>query len=322
MKAMVLEEIGKPLQMKDVPIPNPKEDEHLIRVLACGVCRTDQHIIDGEIVTKKLPLIPGHQIVGIDETTKKLVGVAWLAKTCGSCAYCIEEQENLCDHALFTGYDLNGGYAEYVVAHKDFIYPLSDSYSPIETAPLLCSGMLGYRAYKMLGEAKRVGFYGFGAAAHILIQIAKAQGKEVFVFTRQDDVEAASLAKNLGATWVGSSLEGSPTPLDAAIIFASDGKLVPQALKNVKKGGVVICAGIHMSDIPSFPYEILWGERTLKSVANLKRQDAEEFLALIEHIPLKLQITTYALEDTNKAISDLRDGHLTGAAVILINAKE
>jgi propanol-preferring alcohol dehydrogenase len=284
MLAMLLDAPGKPLRVADVPIPTANPHQVLLRVHACGVCRTDLHIVDGELTHAKLPLIPGHQIVGTVVATGERVakfqpgdrvGVPWLGHTCNHCRYCQTGRENLCDNAEFTGYQIDGGYAEYTVADEQFCFPIPPDYPDLQAAPLLCAGLIGYRSYRMTGDAERLGFYGFGAAAHILIQVAKYEGRQVYAFTRDGDIEGQEFAKKLGAVWAGGSEELPPEPLDAAIIFAPVGKLVPAALKAVAKGGVVVCAGIHMSDIPSFPYEILWSERVLRSVANLTRKDGE-----------------------------------------------
>ncbi|MBS0629235.1 MAG: zinc-dependent alcohol dehydrogenase family protein [Verrucomicrobia bacterium] len=322
MRAMLLKKIGSPLFLSEEPIPTPLSGQVRIKVEACAICRTDLHILDGELPTPALPLIMGHQIVGIIDSPSKrfqkgaLVGVPWLGKTCGVCPFCKQTQENLCNDPQFTGYTMNGGFAEYTCAYEEFVFPLQGD--PIQIAPLLCSGMLGYRSLKMAGDAKKIGFYGFGAAAHLLIQIANYHQQQIYAFTRKGDHEGQGQAKKLGAVWAGSSEEPPPDLLDAAIIFAPVGPLVPLALKAVRKGGSVICAGIHMSDIPSFPYEILWGERILRSVANLTRQDGEEFLSLAPKIPLKTQVTTYPLEKVNEALRDLKEGKISGSAVIVI----
>lgn len=316
MKAAVLEKVGEPLKIRELAPPKPGPDELLIDVHACAVCRTDLHILDGELSSPKLPLIMGHQIVGTIQSTGERVGIPWLGKSCGRCPYCTMGQENLCDSPSFTGYTINGGFAEMCTAHKEFVFPLGEGYSDLQAAPLLCAGMIGYRSLKMAGDAKKIGFYGFGAAATILIQVALHRGQEVFAFTRDGDQKTQTRAKELGATWAGSSEEKPPEELDAAIIFAPVGALVLKALKAVRKGGSVICAGIHMSDIPSFPYSILWGERVLRSVANLTRQDGEEFLALAPKIPIQTEVTPYPLEKVNEALLDLREGKISGSAVI------
>lgn len=317
MRAMVLEEPKKPLVLQDLPLPEPLTDQVRIKVKACSVCRTDLHIFDGELNNPKLPLVMGHQIVGIIEENNSLVGASWLGKSCGICPYCKRGEENLCNDPTFTGYNINGGFAEYVVANKEFVFPLPKGYSEIQAAPLLCAGMIGYRCLKMTGDAKKIGFYGFGAAAHLLIQVAQYQKKEIYAFTRKGDTKTQEAAKTLGAIWTGDSETSAPDELDAAIIFAPIGPLVPVALKAIRKGGIVVCAGIHMSDIPQFPYEILWGERILRSVANLTRKDGEEFLALAPKIPIQTEVTTYPLEKVNDALRDLREGNISGSAVII-----
>jgi len=315
------------LNQVDMPVPHCGEDEILIRVHACGVCRTDLHIVDGELAHPKLPLIPGHQIVGkVAEIGKRVerfkqgdrVGVPWMGWTCGKCRFCRSGRENLCDHARFTGYTLDGGYAEYVVAHERFCFPLAGNMTDIEMAPLLCAGLIGYRALKKTGEAKRLGLYGFGAAAHIVAQVARYHGRQIFAFTRPGDHSAQEFARRMGAVWAGDSETSPPEPLDAAIIFASAGKLVPTALKAVDKGGTVVCGGIHMSDIPTFPYKNLWEERTVCSVANLTRQDGEEFLALASRIPIRTTVQSFALEEANEALDRLRSGQLDGSAVLQV----
>ncbi len=325
MRAMVLTAADQPLQRMDVPRPVPERDQVLVRVLACGICRTDLHILDGELSQPKLPLIPGHQIVGIVEQLGAgvlglepgdRVGIPWLGRTCGHCAYCQTQRENLCDQAQFTGYQLDGGFADYAVAHAAFCFKLPPNYPDLQVAPLLCAGLIGYRALRLAGPAQRLGLYGFGASAHLVIQMAKHQGREVLAFTRPQDTESQTFARQLGADWAGSSTEAPPDLLDAAIIFAPVGALVPAALKAVAKGGTVVCAGIHMSDIPSFPYEVLWGERVLRSVANLTRQDGEEFLALAPRIPIQTTVTSYPLAQANEALLALRQGAFQGAAVL------
>ncbi len=325
MRAMVLTAADQPLQLMDVPRPVPERDQVLVRVLACGICRTDLHILDGELSQPKLPLIPGHQIVGVVEQLGAgvvglepgdRVGIPWLGKTCGHCTYCQTKRENLCDQAQFTGYQIDGGFADYAVAHAAFCFKLPSHYPDLQVAPLLCAGLIGYRALRLAGPAKRLGLYGFGASAHLVIQMAKHQGREVLVFTRPQDTDSQSFARQLGADWVGSSTEAPPALLDAAIIFAPVGALVPAVLKAMAKGGTVVCAGIHMSDIPSFPYEVLWGERVLRSVANLTRQDGEEFLALAPRIPIQTTVTVYPLAQANEALLALRQGAFQGAAVL------
>jgi propanol-preferring alcohol dehydrogenase len=312
----------------ETPDPVPAPGQVLIRIHACGVCRTDLHIVDGELARPALPLIPGHEIVGRviktgDEVTNihegDRVGVPWLGSTCGVCAYCRAGMENLCDNALFTGYTLNGGYAEYTTSDALYSFILPPGYSDIETAPLLCAGLIGYRSLVMAGDAQALGMYGFGAAAHILIQIAIHQGRSVYAFTRPGDVSGQEFARSLGASWAGDSTVTPPAELDAAIIFAPVGSLVPEALRAVRKGGGVVCAGIHMSDIPSFPYHLLWGERSIRSVANLTRRDGEEFLAIAPKVPVHNQVQSYTLEQANEALADLKEGRVRGAAVLSIN---
>lgn len=327
MRAMLLEAPGHPLQAVDLDIPIPNPDQVLIQVRMCGICRTDLHIVDGELTEPKLPLIPGHQIVGtiaaLGQNVQHFqlgdrVGVPWLGHTCRQCRYCLSGRENLCDSAQFTGYQLNGGYAEYTVADAQFCFPIPDGYSDLLAAPLLCAGLIGYRALRMTGKAERLGLYGFGAAAHIIIQVAHYQERQIYAFTRPGDTEGQQFARNLGAIWAGGSDVSPPELLDAAIIFAPIGALVPTALKATAKGGVVVCAGIHMSDIPSFPYEILWGERVVRSVANLTRQDGEEFLELAPQVPVDTQVTPFPLSAANEALNALRSGKIQGAAVLVI----
>jgi propanol-preferring alcohol dehydrogenase len=313
MRAMVFRGAG-PLHLSDVPVP---EGDVVLKVECCAVCRTDLHVVDGELPDPKLPLIPGHQIVGRDVKTGARLGVPWLGWTCGACRYCIGGRENLCDRARFTGYTLDGGYAEYVAADARFCFPIPDAYSSEEAAPLLCAGLIGYRAYRMTGDAKRIGFYGFGSAAQILAQVAKADGREVYAFTRDGDAVAQDHARRMGAVWAGGTSE-RPAELDAAIIFAPAGALVVTALAHVAKGGVVVCAGIHMSDIPSFPYSLLWGERVMRSVANLTRQDGIDFFARLQTLRIETQRTRYALEDANEALRALRSGEIVGTAVLEI----
>ena len=326
MLAMVLEQSRQGLVAKEVPIPKPEPKQVLLRIQACGVCRTDLHVVDGELTQPKLPLIPGHQIVGTvvalgaEVSTIKLgdrVGVPWLGWTCGHCAFCIGGRENLCDQARFTGYQLDGGYAEYSVADERFCFLIPTGYPDLQAAPLLCAGLIGYRSLTLTGDARRLGFYGFGAAAHILIQVANYQGREVYAFTRPGDVVGQSFALKLGAAWAGDSSHLCPSPLDAAIIFAPIGELVPLALQSVIKGGTVVCAGIHMSDIPSFPYSILWGERVIRSVANLTRRDGQEFLALAPQIPVTSMVSVFPLKEANEALSALRSGQIHGAGVLV-----
>ena len=326
MRAAILNSPGSPLRLADAPTPELEAKQVLIRVRACGVCRTDLHVVDGELRDPKLPLIPGHQIVGeAVETGERVerfapgdrVGVPWLGWTCGRCHYCLSGRENLCDYARFTGYQIDGGYAEYAVADHRFCFPISDV-SDLQAAPLLCAGLIGYRSLKMAGDAERLGLYGFGAAAHIVIQVARHQGRQVFAFTRDGDEEAQNFAREMGALWAGDSSQPPPEELDAAIIFAPIGALVPAALGAVAKGGVVVCGGIHMSDIPSFPYELLWGERIVRSVANLTRRDGEEFLALAPEVPVRTRVAPFPLVEANEALDSLREGRLSGAAVVVI----
>ena len=329
MKAMVLDKQREPLQYREVPVPTPNSDQVLIKVHACGVCRTDLHIVDQELTEPKLPLIPGHEIVGTvvskggrvdDLETGERVGVPWLGYTDDSCRYCQRGQENLCKNAKFTGYTLDGGYAEYTVADHRYAFPLSESYDPVAAAPLLCAGLIGYRSYRMMGEhVQRLGLYGFGAAAHIIAQVAIYQDKAVYAFTRPGDEEGQAFAQRLGAIWAGGSLTQPPEPLDAAIIFAPVGPLVVEALKAVDKGGTVVCAGIHMSDIPSFPYELLWEERVVRSVANLTRQDGEEFLTVAPQVPVETAVQPFPLGAANEALDQLRSGEIEGAAVLKIS---
>jgi alcohol dehydrogenase, propanol-preferring len=323
---MVLDQVGKPLMLRERPAPEPRGREVRLQVLACGVCRTDLHVVDGELPNPKLPLIIGHEIVGrvsqVGDEVKLLsvgqrVGVPWLGWTDGECSYCRSGNENLCPRARFTGYTLDGGYAEFTVADERYCVSIPESYSDAEAAPLLCAGLIGYRSLVRAGDAKRLGIYGFGAAAHIIAQVAVHQGRSVFAFTRRGDQEAQKFARSLGATWVGASDERPPEDLDAAIIFAPVGALVPAALAAVRKGGVVVCGGIHMSDIPSFPYELLWGERTVTSVANLTRKDAAEFMQVAPKVPVRTTTQLFRLEQANEALSDLRSGKLQGAAVLL-----
>ena len=326
MRAMLLERIGDPLRQVELARPPPGPGQVLIRVLACAVCRTDLHVVDGELTQPKLPLIPGHEIVGtvveLGEGVRRFkigqrVGVPWLGSTCGQCRYCDNGEENLCDLAEFTGYTLDGGYAEYTVADQRYCFPIPELYSDTEAAPLLCAGLIGYRSLVKAGNGKRLGLYGFGAAAHIVAQLAKYQQREVYAFTRPGDNEAQELALALGAAWAGGSNELPPAKLEAAIIFAPAGELIPQALKAVGKGGIVVCAGIHMSDIPSFPYSILWEERSVCSVANLTRRDGEEFMTLAPKIPVRTEVETFCLEDANDALNSLRSGKIRGAAVLV-----
>jgi propanol-preferring alcohol dehydrogenase len=328
MRAMVLDSPGEPLRVAEVPEPEPRPEELLLRVHACAVCRTDLHIVEGELSDPKLPLIPGHQIVGTVErvggridgfAVGDRVGVPWLGYTDGSCRYCLTGRENLCDAARFTGYQIDGGYAEYAAADHRFCFPIPAGYPDLRAAPLLCAGLIGYRSLRATVEAERLGLYGFGDAAHIIIQVALHQGRKVFAFTRDGDEERQGFARELGAAWAGGSSEPPPEELDAAIIFAPVGALVPTALRAVAKGGVVVCAGIHMSDIPSFPYKILWGERVLRSVANLTRRDGEEFLALAPEVPVRTEVVPFPLEEANEALNALRGGGIRGAAVLVVD---
>jgi alcohol dehydrogenase, propanol-preferring len=328
MKAMLLEKPRTRLRLSEVPIPIPGPGRVRIRVRACGVCRTDLHVVDGELTEPKLPLIPGHQIVGVVDSTGSSVagfvpgdrvGVPWLGGSCGECRFCLSGRENLCDTSRYTGYQIDGGFAEFCVADEKFCFRIPDAYSDLQAAPLLCAGLIGYRAYRMIGDARTLGLYGFGAAAHILIQVARHEGRRVYGFVREGDERAKAFALQLGAAWTGYSDQAPPELLDAAIIFAPVGSLVPTALTHVVKGGVVVCAGIHMSDIPSFPYSLLWGERSVRSVANLTRRDGEEFLALAPRVPVRTEVTTYPLEQANEALDDLRAGRFSGAAVITVN---
>jgi alcohol dehydrogenase, propanol-preferring len=325
---MVLERAVAPLRPREVEVGIPARGQVLLDVHACGVCRTDLHILDGELSEPKLPLIPGHQIVGtvIDrgEGSERFVpgqrvGVPWLAWTCGECRYCRGGRENLCDTAKFTGYDVDGGYAERTVADERFCFPLPAAYSDLEAAPLLCAGLIGFRALRLAGDASRLGFYGFGSAAHILCQLASAEGRRVFAFTRGGDGGTQEFARSLGAVWAGSSGEAPPEEIDAAIVFAPVGELLVAALSATAKGGRVISAGIHMSDIPSFPYELLWEERSIGSVANLTRADGDEFMEAIRNVPVRTEVRTHALEDANQALGDLRHGRFKGAAVLRID---
>jgi len=312
---MVLSRQREPLELRELPVPEAAPGQLLLRVLACGVCRTDLHVVDGELPHPKLPLVPGHQIVGETEDGRRL-GVPWLGWTDGTCRYCTTGRENLCDGARFTGYDLDGGYAEYVVADERFCFPIPDGYSDLQAAPLLCAGLIGWRSLRFAGDAERLGLYGFGASAHIVAQVARHQGRRLFGFVRRDDEDARAFALELGCEWAGWSDEPPPEELDAAIVFAPVGSLVPAALAALAKGGSVVCAGIHMSDIPSFPYELLWEERVIRSVANLTRRDGEEFLALAPQVPVRTEVETFALEDANAALDRLRSGAVRGAAVL------
>ncbi|NHA03377.1 zinc-dependent alcohol dehydrogenase family protein [Mucilaginibacter sp. HC2] len=326
MQAMVFERTGQPLILKRVPVPKPGEGQVLLKILACGICRTDLHILDGELDQPKLPLIPGHEIIAVvagwgqglkHPALKTIVGVPWLGYTCGVCRYCKQGKENLCDHALFTGYTIDGGYAEYAVADARYCFPIDVHYHNASAAPLLCAGLIGFRSYRMINPAAiNIGIYGFGAAAHIIIQIARAQGKRVFAFTRDGDAAAQQFARQSGAVWAGSSTEAAPELLDAAMIFASVGELIPMALKQLVKAGQVICGGIHMSEIPAFSYDLLWGERIIQSVANLTRQDGLDFFDILRTIPVQTQTTMFPLAQANEAIEKLRNGQINGAAVL------
>jgi len=321
---MVLRAPGRPLEPADLADPAPGDGEVLIRVSACGVCRTDLHIVDGELDEPKLPLVPGHQIVGTVVAggerfdPGQRIGVPWLGETCGHCRFCRSGRENLCDAPVFTGYSRDGGYAELAVAAEAYALALPGDLADIDVAPLLCAGLIGYRALRMAGDAERLGLYGFGAAAHIVCQVARHEGRRVFAFTRADDADAQRFARELGAEWAGDARGQAPEELDAAILFAPVGEHVPAALRATAKGGTVVCAGIHMSDIPSFPYALLWGERSVGSVANLTRRDGEEFLALAPTVPVRTHVTEYPLERANEALDDLRAGRLRGSAVLSI----
>jgi propanol-preferring alcohol dehydrogenase len=328
MRAIVMDTPGEPLKLKRVPVPTPGPSQVLLRVNACGVCRTDLHILDGELEHPKLPLILGHQIVGTvvrsGEDIEQFepgqrIGVPWLGYTDGTCEYCQRDQENLCENPLFTGYTIDGGFAEYTVADQRFCFTLPEEYTDSEVAPLLCAGMIGYRTYRLAGEyTNRLGIYGFGSAAHIIAQVAIHQGKRVFAFTRPGDTKAQDFARRLGVVWAGDSTQPPPEELDAALIFAPVGPLIVEALQATTKGGTVVSGGIHMSDIPSFPYRLLWEERMIRSVANLTRKDGEEFLAMAPNVPVKAEIQTYSLEAANEALQDLRTGNLQGSAVLLV----
>ena len=327
MRVMIFEKPGKDLSLREMDLPEPGAEQVLLRVHACAVCRTDLHVIDGELNDPKIPLIPGHEIVGTVAAVGAAVtrfkvgdrlGVPWLGWTCGECSFCREGQENLCDRAKFTGYTLDGGYAEYAVADQRFCFPIPEEYSDIEAAPLLCAGLIGYRSLVKAGNGSRLGIYGFGAAAHIVAQVANYQKREIYAFTRPGDSEAQQFALSLGAVWAGSSDELPPVKLDAAIIFAPVGALITQALKAVRKGGTVVSGGIHMSDIPSFPYALLWEERSICSVANLTRRDGAEFMQLAPKVPVRTQVETFALAEANEALQRLRSGRIHGAAVLVV----
>jgi propanol-preferring alcohol dehydrogenase len=327
MRALLLEAPHWPLRPAELPVPKPGPDQVLVRVRACGVCRTDLHVADGELPDAKLPLVLGHEVVGtVEEKGERVegfavgdgVGVPWLGWTCGACRYCLAGRENLCGRARFTGYQLDGGYAEFALADHRYAFPLPAGYGDAEAAPLLCAGLIGYRSLVLAGDATRLGLYGFGAAAHIVVQVARHQGRRVFAFTRPGDADGQAFARGLGAEWAGGSDELPPEELDAAILFAPVGALVPQALRAVGRGGVVVCGGIHMSDVPSFPYSLLWGERVVRSVANLTRRDGEEFLALAPRVPVRTEVETFALGDANEALARLRAGRVRGAAVLVM----
>jgi propanol-preferring alcohol dehydrogenase len=326
---MVLKEAGGPLVLADTALPVPEPGQVRVRVEACGVCRTDLHVLDGELPAPKLPLVLGHQIVGVvDEAGAGAgryppgarVGIPWLGWTCGECGFCRSGRENLCDRARFTGYQLDGGFAEAAVADERFCFPIPAGYPSLQAAPLLCAGLIGYRALRLAGDAERLGLYGFGAAAHVIAQVARSQGRRVFAFTRAGDREGQQFARSLGAEWAGTADEAPPEPLAAAIIFAPACELVPAALRAVAKGGAVVCAGIHMSEIPAFPYELLWGERSLRSVANLTRRDGDEFLELAPRVPVRTHVESFPLEHANEALARLRAGQIRGAAVIAVDA--
>jgi propanol-preferring alcohol dehydrogenase len=327
MRAMIFTAPGDPLRMESRPVPTPGLGQVLLRVHACGICRTDLHIVDGELAEPRLPLIPGHQVVGrvvavgagvAGFSEGDRVGVPWLGSTCGSCRHCLAGSENLCEHGRFTGYHLDGGFADYTVADHRFCFPLPTGYPDLQVAPLLCAGLIGYRSLVMAGEGRRLGVYGFGAAAHIVTQVARWQGREVYAFTRKGDHVGQVFSREMGANWAGAADELPPEELDGAIIFAPAGELVPHALRAVGKGGTVVCGGIHMSDIPSFPYDLLWGERVLRSVANLTRRDGEEFLALAPKVPIRTEVTVFPLEEANEALNALRAGAFAGAGVLSV----
>jgi propanol-preferring alcohol dehydrogenase len=323
---MVLDVPGAPLREAELPAPEPGPGQVLVAVHACGVCRTDLHVVDGELPDPKLPLVPGHQVVGrVVEGGDRFaagdrVGIPWLGWTDGDCRYCLSGRENLCDRARFTGYQLDGGYAELLAADERFCFPVPEEYDDLQAAPLLCAGLIGYRSLRLAGDAERLGLYGFGASAHIVAQVARHEGRRIFAFTRAGDEKGQAFARELGAEWVGDATQRPPEELDAAIIFAPVGELVPAALGATAKGGSVVCAGIHMSDIPSFPYELLWGERVLRSVANLTRRDGEELLALAPRVPVRTQVEAFPLELANEALARLRSGRVLGAAVLAVRA--
>jgi alcohol dehydrogenase, propanol-preferring len=325
-RALVLDAPRTPLRMTERPDPAPTPGQLLLRVRACGVCRTDLHVVDGDLTRPKLPLVLGHQIVcevvdgGDRFAPGARVGVPWLGWTCGECRFCLAGAENLCDRVRFTGYDLDGGYAELAVADERYCFPIPDGYDDVQAAPLLCAGLIGFRSLRLCGDAERIGLYGFGASAHIVCQVAVSQGRQVYAGTRAGDEETQAFAHSLGAVWVGDALAGPPDELDAVIVFAPVGELVPAALRHVRKGGSVVCAGIHMTDIPTFPYELLWGERVIRSVANLTRADGEEFLALAPHVPVRASVEAFPLEEANEALDRLRRGELQGSAVLVVHA--
>jgi alcohol dehydrogenase, propanol-preferring len=328
MRAMRLHVVGESLMADEMPVPEPRDGQLLVKVGACAVCRTDLHVVDGELPKPKLPLVPGHEIVGrVEQIGERVqnrgvgdrVGIPWLGWTCGECEFCNSGRENLCERARFTGYTIDGGYAEFTVVDARFAFRIPDAFDDVSAAPLLCAGLIGYRSLRKAGDPRRLGIYGFGAAAHLVAQVARSEGREVFAFTRKDDHEAQEFARRLGASWAGGSDEEAPEKLDAAIIFAPIGSLVPAALRNVKRGGTVVCGGIHMSDIPSFPYRDLWHERTITSVANLTRRDGEEFIEIAARIPIRTETQTFPLDQANDALAALRSGKLSGAAVLLPN---
>jgi propanol-preferring alcohol dehydrogenase len=328
MRAIVFSGVGQPLELRELTRPEPSAGTVRLRVHACGVCRTDLHIVDGELAKPRLPLVLGHQIVGTVEALGegvtrfaegRRVGIPWLAWTCGTCRYCVSGRENLCDSARFTGYDVDGGFAEATIADERYCFPIPDGYPDVQAAPLLCAGLIGYRAYTFAGDAERLGLYGFGAAAHILCQVARSEGRRVFAFTRTGDDEGQSFARQLGAEWAGASDERPPDELDGAIVFAPAGELVPAALAACAPGGVVVCAGIHMSDIPQFPYELLWGERTIRSVANLTRADGDAFMEIAPRVPVRTSVTVFPLAETGRALEALRAGSTPGAMVVSVS---
>ena len=328
MKAMILDGQDRPLREAELPRPKPGFDEILLKVHACGVCRTDLHVMDGDLLQPKLPLVLGHEIVGtvLEKGANverfslgQRVGVPWLGRTCGHCGYCASGRENLCDDAQFTGYTLDGGYAEYALADARYCFALPDAYTDAQAAPLLCAGLIGYRALVAAGDAKRIGIYGFGAAAHIIAQLACWQGREIFAFTRPGDADGQRFARELGAAWAGDSTAAPPQEMDAAIVFAPVGALIPQALRHSARGGTVVCAGIHMSDVPEFPYSILWGERSVRSIANLTRRDGEAFLDLAPKAGIRAQVETFPLASANEALRQLRAGRVRGAAVLVMD---